>query len=67
MRVLFYISILLTTNNIFTQTIKTIGTSGDYFNLSSIFSAINTGSLTGDIEIQIISNITETTTAALNA
>ena len=49
------------------QTIRTVGSSGTYATLASAFSAINNGSLTGNIELQVISNTTETTTAALNA
>lgn len=59
--------VFATVLNFLAQTVKTVGTSGNYTTLSSAFAAINNGTLTGDIELQIISNITETTEAKLNA
>ncbi|MEN9304120.1 MAG: hypothetical protein RL264_2549 [Bacteroidota bacterium] len=57
----------ITTSFLFSQTIRTVGSSGNYATLASAFSAINNGSLIGNIELQVISNTTETTTASLNA
>lgn len=48
------------------QTIKTVGASGDYPTLSSAFNAINTGIITGNIELQIVSDVSESITASLN-
>lgn len=50
--------------------IKTVGTGGDYPSLSlpgGLFEQINAGNLTGNLEINIISNITETGAVALNS
>jgi len=47
------------------QTIKTVGTGGDYGTLKAAFDAINAGTITGDIELQIVSSTTETATATL--
>jgi hypothetical protein len=41
------------------QTTKTVGTGGDYATLTSAFTAINSGTLTGDIVLQIVSSTTE--------
>jgi len=50
------------------QTTKTVGVSGaDYTTLKQAFDAINNGSLTGTIVLNIIDNTAETATAALNA
>ena len=50
------------------QTIKTVGVTGaDYSTLKGAFDAINSGTLTGSITLQVIANTTETTTAVLNA
>ncbi|MFH1196685.1 MAG: T9SS type A sorting domain-containing protein [bacterium] len=50
------------------QTIKTVGAAGaDYSTLKLAFDAINAGSITGAIILQIIDNTSETTTATLNA
>ena len=53
--------------SLFAQTIRTVGASGNYTTIASAFSAINNGTLTGAIELQIISTITETSEAKLNA
>lgn len=51
---------------IFSQTVKTVGTTGaDYSNLRTAFNAINSGAITGNIELQIISSITDNNTAKL--
>ena len=50
------------------QTTKTIGGTGaDYATLKSAFDAINAGSITGEIILQITGNTTETANATLNA
>ena len=46
---------------------KTVGSGGDYTKLELAFTAINNGTLTGEVTLQIISNITETSSASLNA
>ncbi len=46
--------------------IKTVGTTGNYTTLKSAFDAINANGLSGNLELQIISNITETAEASLN-
>lgn len=47
---------------------KTVGTTGaDYPTLKAAFDAINAGTLTGAVTLQIIANTTETAPAALNA
>ncbi|HEY5534814.1 MAG TPA: T9SS type A sorting domain-containing protein [Ignavibacteria bacterium] len=54
-------------NYSYAQTTKTVGTAGDYATLGAAFDAINSGSITGAITLQIISNITETASAVLNS
>lgn len=50
------------------QTVKTVGISGaDYTTLKLAFDAINAGTITGNIELQIIDNTTEAAIAVLNA
>jgi hypothetical protein len=49
------------------QTIRTVGSGGNYSNLQAAFDAINTGNITGDIELQIISNTVETSTTEATA
>lgn len=51
------------------QTVLTVGGSGgaDYSTLKSAFDDINAGAVTGDIELHLISNTTEASTAVLNA
>lgn len=46
--------------------IKTVGTGGDYSTLKLAFDDINANSLTGNLELQIISNITDNSEASLN-
>ncbi len=49
---------------------KTVGTGGDYSSLSfpgGLFEQINAGSLTGNLTVNIISDLTETGAVALNA
>lgn len=45
----------------------TVGSSGNYTTLKAAFDAINAGTITGVITLQIISSTTETATASLNA
>jgi hypothetical protein len=45
----------------------TVGSGGNYTTLKAAFDAINAGTITGIITLQIISSTTETATAALNA
>ncbi len=47
------------------QTIRTVGTGGDYSTLAAAFSAVNDKTLTGEIELQIVSSITHNATATL--
>lgn len=51
----------------FSQTVRTVGLGGNYTTLRSAFSAINSGTITGNIELQIISSITDNNTAIINA
>jgi hypothetical protein len=44
----------------------TVGTGGDFDKLSSVFSAVNTVGLSGNVTFNIISNITETSMSTLN-
>jgi len=53
--------------NLQAQTIRTVGSGGDYTNITTAFQAINNGILTGDIELQVISNTTESNGTMLNA
>lgn len=71
---LHYFSIVVLTSFLFfagyavnAQTIKTVGATGDYTTLKAAFDAINAGSITGAIELQIIGNTIEDTSAVLNA
>lgn len=45
---------------------KTVGSGGDYTTLKAAFDAINTNGLSGDLELQVISDITETAEASLS-
>jgi len=49
------------------QTIRTVGSGGNYATLQAAFDAINAGTITGEIELQIISNTTETSTTEATA
>ncbi len=46
--------------NLMGQTVKTVGGSGDYATLQAAFQDVQNGTLTGDIVMHIISDITET-------
>ncbi len=54
--ILFILSINL---NLLAQTVKTVGTSANYTTLKDAFDAINAGTITGEIELQITTNLTE--------
>jgi hypothetical protein len=58
---------LLACNYFFSQTVRTIGTGGNYSTLSAAFADINNGLISGQIEFQLISSFTEINTATLNA
>lgn len=49
------------------QTVRTVGTGGNYTTLKLAFDAINAGTLTGDIELRVITSTTESSSASLNA
>ena len=49
------------------QTNKTVGSGGNYTTLKAAFDAINAGTITGNINLKIISSTTETASASLNA
>ncbi len=67
-RLLFTIVLLWITAFANAQTTRTVGNSGaDYTTLKSAFDAVNTGTLRGEITLQLIANTTETATASLNA
>jgi hypothetical protein len=52
----------------YSQITKTVGTTGaDYATLKAAFDAVNSGTLTGAITLQVIDNTTETLSAVLNA
>ena len=62
----FLLAVSLFNFNGFAQTIKTVGATGaDYTNLRTAFNAINSGTLTGVIELKVISSITDNNTAKL--
>jgi hypothetical protein len=46
---------------------KTVGGGGDYATLKAAFDAINAGTLTGAVQLNVIGDTTETATAVLNA
>lgn len=52
----------------YSQVTKTVGATGaDYATLKAAFDAVNSGTLTGAITLQVIDNTTETVSAVLNA
>lgn len=52
----------------YSQVTKTVGTIGaDYATLKLAFDAVNSGTLTGAVTLQVIDNTTETVSAVLNA
>ena len=61
-------SLLLLSSVGYSQVTKTVGVSGaDYTTLKAAFDAVNAGSITGAITLQVIDNTTETASAVLNA
>jgi len=62
----FTLASMIMMQNINAQTTKTVGSGGNYATLKAAFDAINAGTITGAITLQIISNTTETATASLN-
>ena len=65
-KIFFIIFLFIQQVNALTTT-KTIGSGGDYTTLKSAFDAINAGTLTGTITLQIIGSTTETGNSKLNA
>lgn len=52
----------------YSQVTKTVGATGaDYTTLKAAFDAVNSGTLTGTITLQVIDNTTETSSAVLNS
>jgi len=61
--IVFFLTALTAT----AQTIETVGSSGaTYTTLKGAFDAINSGTLTGSISLQVVAGTTETVTAVLN-
>jgi hypothetical protein len=59
---------LMSFHSLLGQTTRTVGTTGaDYTTLKAAFDAINAGTLTGTIQLNVTDNTTETTAAVLNA
>jgi hypothetical protein len=67
LKAVVFVLILFLNFNLYSQTTKTVGTTGDYTSLKLAFDAINNGSLTGVITLQIISSVTSNVSAVLNA
>ena len=66
-KVVFGILLLLSSAG-YSQVTKTVGATGaDYATLKLAFDAVNSGTLTGTITLQVIDNTTETAAAVLNA
>lgn len=63
--VIFLFIILQVQFFVYSQTVKTVGPGSDYTTLSSAFSAVNNGTLTGELEFQITGSFVESTTALL--
>lgn len=60
--------LLLLSSAGYSQITKTVGATGaDYATLKLAFDAVNSGTLTGTITLQVIDNTTETASAVLNA
>ncbi|MEI6751657.1 MAG: hypothetical protein WCK78_00680 [Paludibacter sp.] len=63
---LLFISFLFIAFGLFANVTKTVGNSdADYTTLKAAFDAINAGTLSGDVTLQIVNNTTETTSAIL--
>ena len=68
MKKILLISALLLLNGIAGAiTVKTVGSGGDYATLKLAFDAINAGSITGEIQLNIMSDITDNNSAVLYA
>ena len=65
--ILLIISLVLSFGVVQGQTTRTIGTSGDYLTVKSAFDAVNAGTITGSVTLQIITGTTETASAILKA
>ena len=65
----FLLLLILLTISLITncQTTRTVGPGGNYTTLRAAFIAINAGTITGEITLQITGSITETGSAVLNA
>jgi hypothetical protein len=53
---IFFMSFVFNTNHVSAQTTRTVGSGGNYATLKDAFDAINAGSITGSLTLQIISN-----------
>ena len=62
---LVFLILLILPVYLLSQTVKTVGPGADYPTLKDAFDVINAGTIIGDIELQIIDNITEYATAEL--
>ena len=68
MKKIFLLSVLVLITGITSaQITRTVGAGGNYATLKLAFDAINAGTLTGDVTLNIISNITDNNSAVLNA
>jgi hypothetical protein len=65
--IFFGVGLLSLATIINAQTTKTVGSGGNYTTLRAAFVAINSGTITGAITLQIISGTTETASNVLNA
>jgi hypothetical protein len=65
--ILFLVWLVTTASIINAQTTRTVGSGGNYTTLRAAFVAINSGTITGAITLQIISSTTETGSNVLNA
>jgi len=66
-KMFLFSALLLLSGIIYSQTTKTVGIGGNYATLKLAFDAINAGTITGDITLNIISDITDNNSAVLNA
>jgi hypothetical protein len=65
--IFFGVGLLSLATIINAQTTKTVGSGGNYTTLRAAFVAINSGTITGAITLQLISGTTETASNVLNA
>lgn len=63
----FLMLLFLSVDSAISQTTRTVGTGGNYATLGAAFDAINSGTLTGSITLQIISSFTDNRTDSLIA